>query len=378
MITEPAKPINIFLSYAHKDKALYDELTNHLEALKHSGQITLWHDRELQPGTEWKREIDKNLNASDIILLLISPNFIRSDYCYDVEMLRALDRHKAGEARVIPIILRPVDWKDTPIGELQALPVNGKPITTWRNRDEAFTDVVRGIKAVIADFTAKSSAMNKIPNTENPKLNTPYSIGKANHPQYVTEQHLYISRNLTSLADRIEKSDRRTASQLRSLSHAVNHIPAADLWTAADIHNLAVVAERFRDTPTKSIFTLESIRNLLILALPIFTWLAVSLATQDYNQFIQVHPAQTSQSFISLWQQGFGGILPFWFTFGWACFIEFFTICMIISLIYLIHNKDRKIKSNEQKLHNDITQTLSDALSYLHPKERPLPGFEDN
>lgn len=139
------RAMKVFYCYARKDKALRDELEKHLEPLRRSGQITVWYDREIQPGMEWKREIDKHLNASDIFLLLISPNFMRSDYCYGVEMRRALERHETGEARVVPIILRPVDWKSTPVGELQVLPAEGKPIITWRRRDEAFQDVAKGI-----------------------------------------------------------------------------------------------------------------------------------------------------------------------------------------------------------------------------------------
>ena len=85
-----------------------------MEALKRAWRITTWYDCQIQPGSEWKREVDAHLNTSDIILLLISPDFMQSDYCYDVEMGRAIDRHNAGEARVLPIILRPVNWKETP------------------------------------------------------------------------------------------------------------------------------------------------------------------------------------------------------------------------------------------------------------------------
>lgn len=122
-------PIKIFFCYARKDKELRDELEKHLEPLRRTGKITTWHDRAIQPGKEWKKEIDIHLNSSNIVLLLVSPNFMHSDYCYGIEMRRALERHEAGEARVIPIILRPVDWKETPIGELQALPRDGKPLT---------------------------------------------------------------------------------------------------------------------------------------------------------------------------------------------------------------------------------------------------------
>lgn len=152
MTVDPVKAIKIFFCYARKDKLLREALESHLETLRRSGQITIWYDREILPGVEWKREIDTHLNTADIILLLISPNFMRSNYSYGVEMHRALERHKAGDAWIIPVILRPVDWKETPIGNLQVLPANGKPVTIWRNRDEAFQNVAKGITEVVKLF----------------------------------------------------------------------------------------------------------------------------------------------------------------------------------------------------------------------------------
>ncbi|MEM7794112.1 MAG: TIR domain-containing protein [Cyanobacteria bacterium P01_C01_bin.118] len=81
------------------------------------------------------------LKRADIILLLISADFIASDYCYEIELQQAMERHQAGEARVIPIILRPADWQNTPFSELQAFPTNAKPITSWSDRDEAWLNV---------------------------------------------------------------------------------------------------------------------------------------------------------------------------------------------------------------------------------------------
>jgi hypothetical protein len=144
--------INIFYCYAREDKKLRDELESHLSAMKKTGEVTTWWDREIQPGMDWKREIDKHLKTSQIILLLVSHHFMASDYCYGVEMRQALERQKIGEARVIPIILSPVEWHETPIGELQALPTDGKAITTWHNRNEAFVDIVRGIRVVANEF----------------------------------------------------------------------------------------------------------------------------------------------------------------------------------------------------------------------------------
>ena len=149
MVAEPPTAIKIFYCYAHEDRALRDELEKHLSPLKRMGQITEWHDRDIQAGTNWAQEIKTHLNTASIILLLVSPDFMSSDYCWSVEMTRALERHKSGEARVIPIILRRCDWEETPIGELQALPPEGKPISLWTDKDEAFWNVIKGIRATV-------------------------------------------------------------------------------------------------------------------------------------------------------------------------------------------------------------------------------------
>lgn len=141
--------IEVFFSYSHRDEALRDELAKHLSILKRQGIINGWHDRQITAGSEWAGQIDDHLNAAQVILLLISPDFIASDYCYDIELTQAMQRHEAREACVVPVILRPVDWQGAPFGKLQALPKNAKPITSWENTDEAFMDVAKGIRRAI-------------------------------------------------------------------------------------------------------------------------------------------------------------------------------------------------------------------------------------
>lgn len=152
-------PVTVFFSYSHKDEALRDELAKHLESLRWSGEIADWHDRRILPGDEWDREIKDNLNTAQIILLLISADFIASSYCRDIEIKRAMERHEAGEARVIPIILRSCIWSSTPFSKLQALPKNARPVTdarTWLTQDDAFTDIAKGIRKAASDFHQKS------------------------------------------------------------------------------------------------------------------------------------------------------------------------------------------------------------------------------
>ena len=145
--TTPA--LSVFYSYAREDEALRDELDKHLSPLRRLEWIQSWYDREIPAGTEWQHQIDIRLHTAHIILLLVSSDFITSEYCYSREMQEALRRHAAGEVVVIPILLRPVDWHGTPISQLQMLPPGGKPVTSWLNRDEALEQVAEGIRRVV-------------------------------------------------------------------------------------------------------------------------------------------------------------------------------------------------------------------------------------
>lgn len=143
------EPLCVFVSYSHMDELLRSELAKHLKPLVHEKLILPWDDHKILPGDIFATEIDKALDCADIILLLISPDFVNSEYCYGKEMLRALERHELAKARVIPIIARPVDWHSAPFGSLKALPTDGRPIVSWPNQDEAFVNVVKGIRLAI-------------------------------------------------------------------------------------------------------------------------------------------------------------------------------------------------------------------------------------
>jgi AAA-like domain/TIR domain len=140
------EPIEVFFSYSHRDEKLRDKLALHLSMLQRQGVIKSWHDRKISAGMEWAQAIDEKLNSAGIILLLISDHFLASDYCYDIEMQQAIARHEAGAARVIPIILKPVDWSGAPFSKFQAFPKDARPVTKWSNRDEAFVNIAEGIR----------------------------------------------------------------------------------------------------------------------------------------------------------------------------------------------------------------------------------------
>ncbi|MEM7248235.1 MAG: SUMF1/EgtB/PvdO family nonheme iron enzyme [Acidobacteriota bacterium] len=144
-----ARPVRAFISYSHRDEGLREELEAHLALLRRTGMLEAWTDRKILPGDEWKGEIHDALEAAELVLLLVSADFVASDYCFDVEMGRALERHAAGEARVVPIIVRPCEWHQSDIGKLQAVPQDGKPVTTWSNRDEAWLNVAQRLRGLL-------------------------------------------------------------------------------------------------------------------------------------------------------------------------------------------------------------------------------------
>ncbi len=146
-----ALTVKIFYAYARtdKDEPLRNELEKHLSNLQRQSHIVSWSDQNISAGDEWKQKINAQLEKADIVLLLVSPDFMYSDYCYSFELKRALEKRNPGMREVIPIILRPVDWENSLFSDLQALPTNAKPITKWDNQDEAFLDVAKGIRKVV-------------------------------------------------------------------------------------------------------------------------------------------------------------------------------------------------------------------------------------
>ncbi len=141
--------IEIFFSYAHKDEDLMDEVRRQLIVFERQGKILKWHDRMIPPGSEWRSQIDDRINRAKVILLFMSPHFIESKYCYEVEGQIALKRHQSKDAIVIPVILRPCAWEASPFGDLQALPKDAKPISTWLNIDEVTLAVAKSIMELI-------------------------------------------------------------------------------------------------------------------------------------------------------------------------------------------------------------------------------------
>jgi hypothetical protein len=146
-------PIPAFISYAHEDREFADELLMHLAVMQRQRLISAWTDRDITAGAEWRGIIDAKLKEARLVLALVSPAFLASDYCYDVEMACARERAARGAARLIPIVLRPCDWLHSPLAEFQALPSHAVPITKYADRDQAFQDVISGLRSTIATLT---------------------------------------------------------------------------------------------------------------------------------------------------------------------------------------------------------------------------------
>ena len=156
-------PVTLFYSYAHEDEPLRDELCGHLKILERRGLIASWYDREIQSGDDWHSKIDQQLRMADIVLLLISTDFITSDYIFGNELTVAMQRHAAGMTTVVPIIVRAVnleseDAEALPFMKLQALPTDRRPVTSWPNRDEAWTNVAKGLRTTVKSIHEKKAA----------------------------------------------------------------------------------------------------------------------------------------------------------------------------------------------------------------------------
>ena len=210
----------IFFSYSHKDEALRDRLEVALTTMKRQGLIEAWHDRRLRAGDDFDRGVKAELERADIILLLVSPDFIASDYCHNVEMTRALERHDRGEARVIPVILRPCDWHPTRFGKLLAIPRDGHPVTRWTDLDDAFLDIVQRLRAALPQAAPSpppalpapaSVAFPFGPRSSNLRIKKKFS--EADRDRFLTDAHEFMARFFeTSLAELQERNQGVEAS----------------------------------------------------------------------------------------------------------------------------------------------------------------------
>jgi tetratricopeptide (TPR) repeat protein len=231
MEPQPPNAVEVFYSYSHKDEDLRDQLENHLSMLKREGAINNWYDRGISAGQEWDGKIDEHLNSADIILLLISSDFLASIYCYDVEVTRAMERHEAGEARVIPIILRSCDWTRAPFGKLQALPKGVNPVKKWDDVDDAFLDIVKGIRKAAVEIRASPRVGS--PPTEESASNEPLRPNPARYIPDVLRVD-FVNRKDSSGDDIVEQLKEELAPAKKRLNA---------LWGFGGVGKTAIAAE---------------------------------------------------------------------------------------------------------------------------------------
>jgi len=179
MSSPTEKPLDVFISYSHKDEALKEELEVHLSNLVRQNKIQPWQDRDIEGGTKWNQEIQQAMETADIILLLVSPRFMASSYIHEVELRHAIARDQQGTARVIPIILKPCDFQGTAIADLQALPKDAVPITKWADQDEAFVNVVRGLRRVIETWGRQRQANRQAATAQTPEARNGPTVAKS-------------------------------------------------------------------------------------------------------------------------------------------------------------------------------------------------------
>jgi CheY-like chemotaxis protein len=187
-------PVTLFYSYAHEDEGLRKELQGHLKILERRGLLAPWHDRKIVPGQDWAGQIDENLRTADLVLLLVSKDFIESDYIMGTELKAAMERHAAKASVVVPIMLRSVDVEpedaaDIPFLKLQGLPTDLKPVTSWSNRDEAWTNVAKGLRVTVKGIherhrTARKAAAMVLETEQN----AAFAVESNSPPQQLIQQ----------------------------------------------------------------------------------------------------------------------------------------------------------------------------------------------
>ena len=228
----------VFFSYSHRDENLRNELEIHLSSLKRQAIIETWHDRRIDAGQEFSPEISEYLDEADIILLLVSPYFLASDYCYEVEMKRSLERHEKKEAVLIPVILEPCDWHSSLFGRIMATPTDGKPVTKYPNIHDAFLDVTKAIRKVSSKLNDKATfrqqnhivkkqpetTINKVqPRSSNLRIKKQFT--DRDKDNFFEETFEYIANFFEGSLNELEKRNEGISSNFRRID--TNHFTAS-------------------------------------------------------------------------------------------------------------------------------------------------------
>lgn len=198
--------LNVFISYAHKDEAFKEALDTHLTMLKRSDKIATWNDRAILAGTEWDDEIKEQLEQANIIILLVSASFLASKYIWENELTLAMEWHKKKEVRIVPVFIKPCDWKDAPFGSVQGLPRDAKPVGDPDN-DEAWVGVAKGIRDLVDDllqngFPVKKTTVRPVPISDG--ASTPSKPNNANQLEQILS---LIDSDMLAAFDLMDKLD---------------------------------------------------------------------------------------------------------------------------------------------------------------------------
>ncbi|WKZ69981.1 MAG: toll/interleukin-1 receptor domain-containing protein [Melioribacteraceae bacterium] len=219
----------LFFSYSHKDEELRNELETHLALLKRQGVISSWHDRRIIAGSELDKTISTELETANIILLLISAHFLASDYCYEKEMMRAVEKHNEGDAKVIPVILHPCDWHSAPFGNLRATPTDGKPVSMFANQHEAFSIIAKDVREAAESMTEKNDSMIKTKDDSQTKIgNTPKErssnlrikkkFDDQEKDEFIENSYEYILRYFEGSLEELRKRNTQIKTKLKRVS----------------------------------------------------------------------------------------------------------------------------------------------------------------
>lgn len=259
MPNQPTNQLRFFVSYSHKDEPYKDELVTHMASLRRTGAIKSWDDRQIPIGGEWDHQIKSEMNNADVILLLISSDFMNSSYCNDVEVKRAMERHhdKNDPAVVVPIILRHCDWTDAPFAKLQALPKNATPIAKYGDKDEAYLFIVKQIKNLIKSRNQpKTEELSSSPPTSN--VSVP--------PDANSSVVAPVVDTFTSTPAPVESIDRNQVRNLiaqNKLGEAIKIMLAAAEKKDSSIANIILLkSSEFADIKNQSLMGVASERDL--------------------------------------------------------------------------------------------------------------------
>jgi hypothetical protein len=218
----------IFMSYSHSDEGLRDELEKHLSGLRRQGVISTWHDRRIGPGEDIHGQISAQLDSAEIVLLLVSADFLASDYCYDIEMARAMERHDEGTARVIPVILRPCDWHGAPFGRLKAVPTDGKPVTKHATLDDGFLEVAQAVRQAAGSLCSPTSdlmpatgaAKSPAPTQPRPRssnLRVKKEFTDRERHTFLTEAFDYVARYFENSLNELQSRNKGVETDFRRI-----------------------------------------------------------------------------------------------------------------------------------------------------------------